>query len=1288
MVSVSQSAPGSGTSTPTMSGTHIPRKSGTETSEGFTASSPPSRQLSLRDKLARFAPIGKRNRKSGGGVGGENGHGSRAASADEAYDRQDTKGSSVSGTDKSVVKAARAAEQEQLRRAVLVRRQESDLRASQIETPEQRGKYGQGIPPSGWADDEASMLKLQDVKPEQVDSGSLYKKQVVLRARVHAKRAISPHLGFLVLRQQHTTLQAVIAEEAGSKQGVTQHMVRWAERLHQESIVFVRGDIVKPKVKVIGASIHEAELHVTDLFLVAAPTVELPFSVYEADRPPAELVEQREGLRRQQLKVANGNADSDEESDPERDVSESEEERIEGSDAIAALPSHAHQHVNAKGASSSRSPPALTKRVRLTNRVLDLRSPASQSIFRIQSLVSTIFRTSLLMQGFLEIHTPKLQAGSSESGSSVFQLDYFGRPAFLAQSPQLYKQLAISSDLQRVFEVGPVFRAENSNTSRHLTEYTGLDVEMQIIRTYHEAIKVIDAMLKDVFGAIRKNMPREEQIVRDHFGGGECVWIEETPILTFQEGIRMLRESGWKEEDGSDPSEDEDLATRTEHRLCELVKEKYGTDYFILDKFPVSARPFYTMPDPELPGFTNSFDIFLRGTEISSGGQRIHDAKELEDNIRHMGLDTRALQEYLDGFRYGMSPHAGCGFGLERIVTTFLGLGDVRWASLFHRDPRSLPADNRPPPLRHADADTVAIAAQLASSAGASNGAVVREAPKLELAKLVANYGASSNTSWLDERFSHWQDPLTGAVVGYVKRGKFAIIVGDPLCDVSQSRQVIEGFLNHLKTPQIKLNPLWLLIKESTEEVLASRFNWSSVSCIVEQRVPKEGRQAALAAGDMERKLRKAEKEGLKIEEIELKERVPDAIKKEVQEKIEEWKKSREGKKQLHLTEVDPFQDELHRVYFISRTKEAGLQAMVVLAQLAPQNGWQIKWSLDFPNAINGAIESTIVRALETYSTDPFTFGAAAGHDFEAVHGVGTLSAKALSKTFKTVVGAAGLHRKNEFRYKIGAKDEKLYITFPRHGLRGGGIRRSEVRLLYKTSYTSQLGRAIQSFSSLLGKGSRRKSGKSGREDADSAGVTMLVNAKARRCTLTITITISADAARINLLHAHFRMAGERSDPTGPNIELQTSLDMRLQVLVLLSLWTSCAMVFGYLTGQQCFDQDCPVGLCNCYSGCTCAGGEGPGGPPSGFKRVPVAVSVPGGNDTVLQYATALLAVRLERSRGKPSQPFEGVKLEQWTTLLAGVRVNRALHTAISVRLILKRLDGNKAVKVGTLLAS
>lgn len=568
------------------------------------------------------------------------------------------------------------------------RKEEAEAKAAAEETDEQRSKYGV-LPVNNYAGDMPGDIRVdvRDLKPEMVGQ------VVTFRARLHNIRKLSAHLMFVELRQQTATIQGIL-QEHGS---VSAHFLYWAEHLHVETIVKVKGVIQEPKAKqgiVEGTSIKNLEIHVHEMFVEAKPIQSLPFTVHEAEVSKQDV--QREG-----------------------------DTRV-----------------------------VLSDRARQNGRIIDLRSTASQGIFRIQSAVCQAFRAHLHDEGFIEIHTPKLQASASESGASVFKVNYFNRPAFLAQSPQLGKQMAIAADFKKVFEIGPVFRAENSNTHRHLTEFTGLDLEMAIDEHYHEVLRTLDSTFKAIFKYVYEEYREEVEIVKHHFPSDDLVWLPETPIIPFAEGIRMLNDSGWRDDHGNPLPEDEDLGTRDEIQLGKVIKEKLGTDYYVLDKFPTSARPFYAMPDPYNPKVTNSFDIFVRGQEILSGGQRIHDAETLIKKMESLKMDPGDMEEYMDGFEWGAPPHGGGGIGMERILMLMLKLGDIRHATLFTRDPRSLPEKKPVTQLRHPEASTL-------HPPWSGKDRVMAQIDFQPIEKLIANYGDASNTSWLEPKFEHWRDSMT-----------------------------------------------------------------------------------------------------------------------------------------------------------------------------------------------------------------------------------------------------------------------------------------------------------------------------------------------------------------------------------------------------------------------------------------------------------------------------------------------------------------------------------------------
>jgi ergosteryl-3beta-O-L-aspartate synthase len=224
-----------------------------------------------------------------------------------------------------------------------------------------------------------------------------------------------------------------------------------------------------------------------------------------------------------------------------------------------------------------------------------------------------------------------------------------------------------------------------------MTEYTGLDLEMTINGHYHEAMWLIDAVLRHIFKGIYEDHRHEIQTLKHHFPHDDLVWHEQTTVITFSEGVKILDESGWQNDDGSQQSEYSDLPSKGEERLGKLVKEKFHTDYYILDKFPTSARPFYTMLDPKNSKLTNSFDFMVKGKKILSGGQRIHEANLLLKRLEESDIDPSSMREYIEGFQWVVPPHAGAGIGLERLLSLSLELGNIRHATLFPRDPKSFP---------------------------------------------------------------------------------------------------------------------------------------------------------------------------------------------------------------------------------------------------------------------------------------------------------------------------------------------------------------------------------------------------------------------------------------------------------------------------------------------------------------------------------------------------------------------------------------------------------------------
>ncbi|KAM3419308.1 hypothetical protein BST61_g5243 [Cercospora zeina] len=865
-------------------------------------------------------------------------------------------------------KEAHRKEAEERMEADRMRKEEMQRRAVEEETEEQKSKYGV-LPINYYAGQQKheDRIDLRELKPEHIG------KMVCFRARIHNMRKLSAHLVFIELRQQTQTIQGILHEHGS----ISPHFVYWAEHLHVETVVVVKGVVQEPKSKqgeIIGVSIHNLEVHIHEMHVEATPSEPLAFTVHEAEVSKGET--QKQGDTRHRV----------------------------------------------------------SDRARQNNRIIDLRTTASQGIFRIQSGICQAFRAHLHSLGFMEIHTPKLQGAASESGASVFKVDYFGRPAFLAQSPQLGKQMCIAADFRRVFEIGPVFRAENSNTHRHLTEFTGLDLEMAIDEHYHEVLRVLDSTFKAIFKYVYDNYKNEIEVVKRQFPHEDLVWLDQTPVIPFAEAIRMLNESGYRNEEGKPLPEDEDMGTRDEIALGAVVKEKYKTDYYVIDKFPASARPFYAMPDPENPSLTNSFDIFLRGQEILSGGQRIHDAPMLIEKMESLKMDPTTLEEYMTGFEWGAPPHGGGGIGMERILMLLLKLGDIRNATLFTRDPRSLPY--RPPvkQLRHPEASTL-------HPPWAGQDRVAAHIDFQPLPKLIANYGDASNTSWLEPKFEIWRDQHTGAAVGFVPHEGFSITIGDPLCHQSQYAKTIGGYLRYIKKER-RLRPLWLLCGSVAEEVLATKFDWRTLSVAAEQRLDPSNNPAAQDP-DIQRKCRHAEKEGVKVHDIPLGTPVSEDIRERIDKRVQDWLKNRKGK-QVHLTDVHPWQDVEHRQYHYSTTRDGEISGLVILAQLSPDHGWQVKFALDFPGAPSGAIELLVLHSLKAAAATgatSVTFGGGATAKLTPGHNLKGTRVKVLAKAYHAIATELKLTNKSEFREKLGAQDDPTYVCYPPHGLGPAGVR-------------------------------------------------------------------------------------------------------------------------------------------------------------------------------------------------------------------------------------------------------
>lgn len=312
---------------------------------------------------------------------------------------------------------------------------------------------------------------------------------------------------------------------------------------------------------------------------------------------------------------------------------------------------------------------------KLDRRSLSLRNIRERARFRIQEGIVRGFRDFLYEQGFTEIHTPKIGAKSAEGGANMFRLSYFHRPAVLQQSPQLYKQMVVGV-FDRVFETGPVFRAEKHNTRRHLNEYTSLDFEMGYIHSFLDICAMETGFLQYTMNLLEKEYSKELKLLNITLPD-----VEKIPYVRFDEAKRLVSEKYNRKI--RNPF---DLEPEEEELIGKYFKEEYNADFVFVTHYPSKKRPFYAMDDPEDTRYTLSFDLLYHGLEITTGGQRIHDLSMLEEKIQEKGMTEEGLEQYLDAFRFGMPPHGGLGIGLERLTMQLLGEDNVREACLFPRD--------------------------------------------------------------------------------------------------------------------------------------------------------------------------------------------------------------------------------------------------------------------------------------------------------------------------------------------------------------------------------------------------------------------------------------------------------------------------------------------------------------------------------------------------------------------------------------------------------------------------
>ncbi|CAN7984050.1 unnamed protein product [Ixodes hexagonus] len=466
-------------------------------------------------------------------------------------------------------------------------------------------------------------------------SSSIAGSHIWIRGRLHTSRSKGKQC-FFVLRQQQYTVQCLVAVS----EKVSKAMVKFCAVVTKESLLDVYGIVQSSPQKVEGCTQQDVELHIEQascsLFVVSAAEPRLPLQVEDAARP--------------------------------------ENEDVSGK--LLGIRVHGEYLSN----------------LRFADDIVLI----SESGEDLQRMIQDLQKESSVVGLKINMKKSKVMSNpASEGGANVFEVTYFKGSAYLAQSPQLYKQMAIASDFDKVFTIGAVFRAEDSNTHRHLCEFVGLDLEMAFNYHYHEVLDIIGQMFVDIFKGLRDrqvtpmnwrlhgfgNLFADEiAAVNRQFAAPPFKFLEPSLRLEYPEAVAMLRAAGVEMDD------EEDLSTPNEKLLGRL----YDTDFYILDKYPLKVRPFYTMPDPHNAKVSNSYDMFMRGEEILSGAQRIHDPTFLTERANEHGIDISKIKSYIDSFRYGVAPHAGGGIGLERVTMLYLGLDNIRKTSMFPRDPKRL----------------------------------------------------------------------------------------------------------------------------------------------------------------------------------------------------------------------------------------------------------------------------------------------------------------------------------------------------------------------------------------------------------------------------------------------------------------------------------------------------------------------------------------------------------------------------------------------------------------------
>lgn len=311
----------------------------------------------------------------------------------------------------------------------------------------------------------------------------------------------------------------------------------------------------------------------------------------------------------------------------------------------------------------------------LDYRPITLRNEKQRAIFRLQAGICRGFREFLNREHFTEIHTPKIVQAGAEGGANIFKLEYFGQQAYLAQSPQFYKQMMVGV-MERVYEIAPVFRAEKHDTSRHLNEYTSVDLEMGYITGCEDLMEMESAMLQFMLEYLQENYQEELELLVV-----QLPVIESIPAISFREAKEKIARAYER------PIRDwEDLEPEEEKLLYELIFRETGSEFVFVTRYPSAKRPFYAMDCPGNPKETESFDLLFRGLEITTGGQRIHNYQQQLSKMQQRGMDVSLFESYLMMHKHGMPPHGGLGLGLERFTAKLLRFENVRYATMFPRD--------------------------------------------------------------------------------------------------------------------------------------------------------------------------------------------------------------------------------------------------------------------------------------------------------------------------------------------------------------------------------------------------------------------------------------------------------------------------------------------------------------------------------------------------------------------------------------------------------------------------